>query len=613
MISIKTKTKQSILKVLQAYGRTADNILTFFRRYGYEKCASGKHATVLGPKKGSKPIIAILDNTIVTGSLYKNPKEIYLYPDFRFKSIKYNISLNEHVFPGLIKDSCIENVLLLRYMRRVSPDLRIKSWRLVIITDKGQLYHNYPSDSKDDFEGVENCELIDSFAESVVWDMPGRKFPSSNADCNVYEEYYPGLPQECYEYHPPINGKNGFGAYSYVYKDGKKVLVSRFYFSSRRRSTNPFIHMGGYTNDYFMTTVGTYRSNLGSATRTCVFFSSDGGRQWFNKYEFGDFGEYAYVNTVLKKSITSFGNSINLKHSLQLDGQEIFITKRSINNAFYENKTVEPFVWSNGIRITKINTENGVVLETEIRHQLQSGNIVALYGKTRNYSGFDWMLNNEFFNDSCGCGRLFKIQVLSEKSFRIYEFASSTNAICCRHIHHINRQKDGWLIGTGETYPNGWLLFLQYKESDCFVQGTCDARSEVSVYRLNSREVSVQRTIGAEFIGDFLVYASDDATLPERRISIRDDVLERSSTGIFLGSITDIDDRTEFKCVHETPEVGYFFRKINNYWIFGGQLGDVAIGKSLSDWQVLHLDKTLRCYKGSSNNAINIDGYIFVV
>ena len=55
--------------------------------------------------------------------------------------------------------------------------------------------------------------------------------------------------------------------------------------------------------------------------------------------------------------------------------------------------------------------------------------------------------------------------------------------------------KDGWLIGTGEIYPNGWMLYFQMKEADSYSEK--HAWEEFEIFRLNSTRESVQRTLGA--------------------------------------------------------------------------------------------------------------------
>ena len=89
----------------------------------------------------------------------------------------------------------------------------------------------------------------------------------------------------------------------------------------------------------------------------------------------------------------------------------------------------------------------------------------------------------------------------------------------CRHIHHINTLKDGWIIGTGEIYPNGWLLYVQQKMADTY--SVVDAREELIIRRINTEEGSVQRTMGlmlSDSPDNDIVFASDHDTLARNEI-----------------------------------------------------------------------------------------------
>ena len=98
--------------------------------------------------------------------------------------------------------------------------------------------------------------------------------------------------------------------------------------------------------------------------------------------------------------------------------------------------------------------------------------------------------------------------------------SSAKPTLPCRHIHHINTLKDGWIIGTGEIYPNGWLLYLQQKKADTY--SITDASEELIIRRINTKNDSVQRTMGVilndSSAGD-LIYASDHDTLERNAVN----------------------------------------------------------------------------------------------
>lgn len=590
------------------------NLRKKFRRFGYESCAKGENVQILKRKKMKSPILALLNNIAVVGNLNQSPRTVYLYPDINIKSIRFKITLNQRNFKGLIENSKIQNVMLLKYMRNVSSGIRKKAWRLVVITDKCQIFHNFPS-MGNEFEGTLHQSDIVTFEESVIWDAPGRKFPSKSKNCSEFEQYFPGLPEQSYSHHPSIQKAHAFGDHTYVSVHGQKVVVSRFYFPFREADSNPFSYMGGFTNDYHMTTIGSYCNNISKGARICIFFSSDGGRQWFNKYDFGDFGNDEFISKKRGYSTRNWGNPICLPDNFSYSDPKLSVTKRNILVESYKDEQVKPFSWSAEVKIKTITQKDRLVVQTEAEHNLSTGDIVALTGDAEANETFSWMINNEIDENGCGNGILFKAEVLTQDTFALYESISSPhNPICCRHVHHINRQKDGWVVGTGEVFPNGWLLYLQQKECDYFVKEACNAAVTPDVFRLNSVPSSVQRTLGVEFIADdVLLFASDHATLPQPMIPHGDMPFSHSSSGIYVGNIADIDDITSFRCIHRSCEVAYFFKKTNNLLVFGGQLGEVSLSADLGKtWTTFYVDSMLRRPLGGANNVSVIDDYIII-
>ena len=582
-----------------------------YRRYGYDKAVDATQISVFKPRRGRKPIVAVLDDVWVRASLSRNPHSFVLYPDSSHPSIKYRIKLKKRTFPDLLPHSRIANIVLLKYMRQVAEHTRVKSWRLVVFTEQGQVYHNFPAE-KPEMDGRFNRFDIVRFEESVVWDCEGRRFPSKEMQHQAYEQYVPNLPEECYQHHPPVR-ENGFSDHKTVTRNGKVVVLSRFYFPSRSKNTNPFVYMGGFANDYQMTVIGTYQGNIEVGARECVFFSSDGGREWYNRYEFGDPGEYDYVHKQRGYRISNWGNPVlipGLNQSKNNAITDLRCTKRRINTAFDQQTK---FIWEPFVEIEKVYCDKTLTVKTVQKHQYADGDVVSIVGKC-NAEELEWAISETVDEASCLHTKLFKAKVLDDYTFELYEYvANPDNNICCRHIHHINRQKDGWIIGTGEVYPNGWIVFIQQKECDYFNRNSCNASADFNIYRLTSSPDCVQRTIGLEFLDDErIVFASDHPTLARPEQTIGDAEISRSSTGVYIGDARAIDDFSKYKCVYGSPEVGYFFRKIDGVLVYGGQLGELAF--SFDDgqtWKTYHMNQTLRCYMGSFADGFIIDGIVF--
>ena len=264
-------------------------------------------------------IVAAYGNVVILLNTQTGNNTLTIYPNYNTNFFKYKVKFNAKNFPGLIEKSSISHCMALPFMRNVKKGSYVKSWRLVIVTDKGQVYHNFPARNIE-CDGYEVAGDIIRFEESAVWDLPGRLYPSMDKKCDPTERYFPGLPNNVYEFHPMLNtdsryldlyNNGGFGKKTTVIQNGDQVEVSRFYLPLRESQSNPFYYMGGFEPDYKINLIGTYRSNTSVGVRICVFATHEGGRNWYCKYEFGDYGEYEFRQGNQASWGTNFGNSIN--------------------------------------------------------------------------------------------------------------------------------------------------------------------------------------------------------------------------------------------------------------------------------------------------------------
>lgn len=594
--------------------------------YKYIKMFDNDKLSIFQRVNHNEKIVAAYGSTVISLNYQRN--KIIMYPYGFNKKIKHSICLNDDNFPGLIKDSFIDNCLLIPYMRVIKKDKYIKSLRLIVITNNAQIYHNNPS--RDIlYEGTSIKGDIVKFEESAIWDLPNNFYPSNIKDCSETEVFYPGLPQSCYEYHPLVNTdprfediyKNGgFSKYNYVNdkegKEGKKI-VSRFYIYNRELASSPFHYIGGTEIDEKMHLIGTYRNNANSGVRTCLFATDDGGRNWFCKYEFSDLGEYEFKQGNIELFGLNHGNPIkNYKYENSYRSGEIQIRKRNLILPCEEKlNNTNLFQWESGLDVKKILDTEYITLETVCKHNLRTGNIIALNSKAQN-KDYLWMINNEIETNSIGNGMLFKVCVIDDYTIQLYECVSkSQHNIACRHIHHVNRIKDGWLIGTGEIYPNGWVLYMQMKESDTFT--IKKANDFFEIYRLNTTRDSIQRSMGALLIDDekhTMLFASDHDLLSRDNIIIDENTtISRSSTGLFMGDLSIINDFSKWKCILEMKEPCFLFQKIDNVFFYFGQRGSFAIGTKLDNLTIGKLDKTSFYYFGKLANYYIFDDFVFLI
>lgn len=569
----------------------------------------------------SKVIAAFGDVKVVQN--FWNKKKLLIYPFCNQAMLRFQVRLDNKHFPGLLPDSEILLCRLIPYMREVDKNKYKKVVRLIIITTKSQIYHNYPA-RKSNVEGHSCFGDIVKFEESVVWDLPCRRYPSKNQECKGYECYYPNLPEGCYEYHPlpnsskvfkDIYGNGGFPEYTIVKENGEEKIVSRFYLYSRNIQANPFHFMSSGESDYKMSIMATYRSNVHEGVRTCIFMSSDGGRSWYCKYEFADYGEYDFRQGDVDCWGKNFGNPILNIGYKSSDWNSVKLYKRNlcIPNG---RECLERFRWDLVGNIRRVRDETPLIVETERPHGLHTGNIIALCSQNAMSSTNGWMMNNKIDSQSGGTGILFKADVIDASSIALYELVSSSeNNIPCRHIHHVNRIKDGWMIGTGEIYPNGWIFYIQMKEADTY--SIRQARDEFKMIRLNTQERSVQRTMGVILLDDndgTLFYASDHDTLPREPISMPEEVeaCTRGSTGIYKGKLSDLNDRNRFTCICDVREPCFYFQMLDGILLFCGQRGELAVSFDMGmSWEKERISDPIIHYYGNNGQIYYFNNCVF--
>lgn len=499
-----------------------------------------------------------------------------------------SVIFNSTNFPGLINDSVVSRMLILPMTRDLDllAAQYASDWRLVVITNKGQIYHNWPSRAVGSDTINPPTADITKFEESFIWDLPVNKYPSTDPSATGTEKYFPGLPSTCYEYHPMLNtdvdyvdtyNNGGYGKSRTISVTGVgDVVFPRFYIPTRTNA-NSFNFMGGYESDDKITIIGTYSNNTtGSGARVCVFMTDDGGRNWFNKLEFADNG-----------TSSQWANSINTTDIATVYTTDSFVLKKRTlvvpTDSVKEPTTL--FTLGADVVIKSISKTNPAVVETEAVHGLTTGNVIVILdnsGSGNLSADYDWMKNDTVSTSSGGTGTFFKVKKLTDTTFELYDYVHSafTN-IPARHIHSINRLKDGWIVGTGESYPEGWLYYIQMAQAD--TTSVARAYNNFVTVRMNSGSESVQRILGAILYDDndgTLIFASDAESVPRKYVSPpagRTNNFFRTSIGVFRGRYVDIDDFDNFECILQTTQVAFMFKEKCNNLIFVGGKGELSM------------------------------------
>lgn len=565
------------------------------------------------------------------------------------------VQFNSTNFPNLIDDSTIERLIVLPWQRNGSEANGFGGydWRINVITNRGQIYHNFPNRAQN---GAGNALTGDHkrFDESVVWELAERKTPvktKTGDDATLINTgkyyYFPALPDESYEFHPAINhssyGHSGFPA---VVEKDRRVLneedgtsstetvkFSRFYFTDRSRGyqSNPLGFMGGFEPDAKLNLLATYKSNVQAtgSTRMCVFASNDGGREWYCIYEFGERGELIDQNkqrvafpsnTFLNRNLKAVGMSSNAPGGLYT----IVHRRQYCPTAEYkEPELIAKFNYVDRVNVASIVAgESDIVVNTESEHGFNHGDVILFKKQEGAPSNeWDWIVNEDATDNEC-YEPIFKVLPINSTSFRLKEaIANPNNNLRCRHIHSINRGKDHFVIGTGEKYPEGFIIYVPMRQSDSFMRKF--PWDKFDFIRLTSTKDSIQRPLGVvvEQDSDNTVFIGVDnemtnlpnVAMPEGRTHS----FKRSSNSVFKGKLVDVDDQSKFECVLESREVSYFFKKINGYFIHIGQQGHLAISKTgeKGTWSECHLNASdqSRYYGISSDGYISISNHLIKI
>jgi hypothetical protein len=251
-----------------------------------------------------------------------------------------------------------------------------------------------------------------------------------------------------------------------------------------------------------------------------------------------------------------------------------------------------------------------------------NGDVVLFEKQDLTDNEWDWMVNSGHSSNSAGDGVLFKVVVVNSTTFYLKELIHNPhNNLTCRHIHSLNKSVHGIVIGCGEVYPEGWIILHNYFHSDSFAR--LMPWDTFNFIRLTSTNIAAQRPLG--FIlkndGTYLIGMDNESTdignitLPDGRTGTG---IRKSSTGVYKGNITNIDDLGQAECILESNEVCYFFQEINGVILFIGQLGEMGIstdgGETWIRWKINVPVGSLSRLGGAMNDRMfMVQNYLFHV
>lgn len=501
--------------------------------------------------------------------------------------------------------------------------------RICVIFQNGQIYHNYPSCYNDaDFYnktyavqgGATVGSMFTKFDESVVWDLASRKHPvktttGDDATLIATGKYYynPALPENAYEFHPAIGVANGygntagFGATNSVNDaSGGTDIGTRCRFwrtNPDNADANSFSYMGGYVADNQFTMIGTYRSNSSAnPCRICVFGTNDGGRSWYAMYEFGGHERIKYGTNYVN---AEGAIGIMLKQ-VGSEGSGVYnIRRRTLvipSSSDKEPSTV--FEYENAINVSSIvGTSDGITFTTASAHGFNNGDAIVVgfqSGVSANSRDFDWMVNSGVDDTSGGNGILLVVSSVTTTTFVVSLYIwNPDNGLPVRHIHALNRCKDGVAVSSGEAYPSGgWILYNPIKEVDSYAGYNVALLSMNKFIRLNSTKDSFQRPLGVlvkeEGNETYCYIGVDNESTPMNDVEMpegRTQTFKHNSVGVWKCKLDEIDSQKDYGLLKfPAKQTCFGFQHILGVMVFVGNFGELGISYDNGEsWESVNL------------------------
>lgn len=576
----------------------------------------------------------VFDNALfmVKGSITDKPTRIVV-DDVNFPNLRKNSSGK---FPFIVRVFAVPTDFLVCWGNIPSENqweknhgTRGQHCRINVVFENGQIYHNYPACYNTcDFYGGENAwinpnnnrdrvkldSLFTKFEEGCVWDMADRKIPTNDQSLVSTGAYYynPTLPIKCYEMHPAISVGTGYsntqGYPSFKkHKDANGIehTYARFFMYDRDAAEcNSLTWMGGYAMDNKFTMIATYNSSTSVACRMCVFATDDGGRNWYNIYEFAG-NPRIRLHDKLNAPTNIKGVPMSLDGTSLTPSDWKVRYKAIIVPTTTDKEPSAIFEYGDEINVISIVGSNGVItITTSVQHGFMNGDHVHFKGSSVS-SDLNFMLNNSANGNSGGNGVFFIVQNVSSNTFTItLDVYNPNSGLPIRHIHALNRCKDGVSISTGELYPQGWIVYGAILQADTYAYWH-PWLNDINWVRLNSTQNSIQRPLGVivqqetiDGVADTMIYYGADneftpmgsVTMPEGRTQ----TFSHNSTGVYKFRLSDIDNAATAECIFAERENCYMLQKIDNALVFTGQFGAVAVsyddGKT---WSKAHMPKDL--------------------
>lgn len=441
-----------------------------------------------------------------------------------------------------------------------------------------------------------------AFHESALWDIAdgNKRFPTKDsvlaAGTPSLYRFDPTLPDFSYNL-PDISEFPLQKTETVQYENSYNTETVRF---NRFSGKALFEWLGALCRTPKATFLGTYDTG-NMDIRMGVWMTTDGGRNWYLKKDFVGSSPEGGVkpSSAINTSVIS---SNYVSDTLEL----VSVVVNAPTDAIKE--PTHKYNVSAAVSVASISKASPCVITTAANHGIAGFSIVGFKAKG-NAGDYSFMANPNLSESNLGTN-LYWAQRLSNTTLALYEYCQSLDGdLSARHVHAVNDIKDGILISTGETHPNGWMIWGVQKAKDG--SAIVDAKNPIEFIRLNSSEHGLQRSCGSTMFGEsdpYILFGSDNSFTAGQKINIPDRTIniDRSSNGIFKGRLSDIDDFSKWRCVADIPEPVIYMHRQDNIVIAGLQLGGFVLSTDQGEtWDYFRFKWMPKIY-GIFNNKIII-------
>lgn len=426
--------------------------------------------------------------------------------NFRLQNSEATSSVIASDFPDLVAGSNIIRAILFR----PTPTVGL---RTILITNKNQIYYS-------------DGQAFGNFKLSNIWTLPGEEFKHHSI---ASDDKDPSGTR--YRYYMPENIASRSSYFSWF---NSKLLL---------KSENP--------NSLPFESVIFANYHVGSndtAAPSCVFHTSD-GENIYIQYMFGipcGSVKKAGTSDYIANAASGYGDDLDTTLITNAYVSGLTIKKRiNIIPSLAESDPTDIFEILAPVDITAFTRAKPAVATVSSAAGIVAGNVVFIDGDA---SDAEWneLRNTTASATSGGNGRFYTVKSVAGNDLTLAEtIGNPNNNLVPRHIHSLNFFANGIVIGTGEVYPQSYLIFNRIHRDAT----STDWRKNTI---LTTSEKALQRTVGVHLRRDNKILFSSDEMWQEKDIDalkVRGVALKSTAAGVWKGNLADIDDASKFENV----------------------------------------------------------------